>query len=206
MNLRLNNVRFSYLNVYTPRAMKGAEETDEKGNDKRKFSASLIFNIDQPEHKAVREAIESVAKEQWGQKADGVLKKLYTTGKVALKDGNSRLGPEGEVLDGYEGRVFVNASSPADKPPRVFNRFGQKVTAETRGLFSGEQRGPLSGDYGQALVQFWAQDNQYGQRINCTLLGVSVTTFGEPLGRREMTDEDVASQFTFAEPQGIMEE
>ena len=197
MNIKLSNVRFSYLNVFVPRVNKGQPEVDEQGNDKRKFSAALIFDTDGPDDKTVKDAIEQVAKEKWGEKATGILKKLYSTNKVCLKDGNSRMGEDGEVMPGYEGKAFVNASAPAAQPPRVFNKFGQKITVETRGAFSGETRGPVSGDYGQAMIQLWAQDNQFGQRINATLLGVALSRFGEPLGRREMTDEDIANEFDF---------
>lgn len=197
MNVKLSNVRFSYLNVFVPRVNKGQPETDEQGNDKRKYSAALIFNVDSPEAKTLKETIESVAKEKWGEKAAGVLKKLYSTNKVCLKEGSSRMGEDGEVLNGYEDRLFINTSSPAAAAPRVFNKFGQKVTVETRGAFSGEARGPTSGDYGQAMIQLWAQDNQFGQRINATLLGIALSKFGEPLGRREMTDDDIANEFEF---------
>lgn len=203
MNLVLDNVRFSYLNVYAPRAMKG--KTGETG--KERFSVSLIFNENSDAMKKVQGGIESAAKEKWGERWQGVLKQLTASGRVCLKDGNTRLDRDGEVVPGYEGRWFLNASAPGkDKDgnplpaPRVFNRFGQKITAETRAAFTDESRGPVSGDYGQAMVQIWAQDDpnpEIGRRINATLLGVALSKFGEPLGRREMTDEDIASEFSF---------
>lgn len=197
MNVKLSNVRFSYLNVFVPRVNKGQPETDENGKDKRKFSSALIFSTDSPDAKAMETAIEQVAKEKWGEKATGILKKLYSTGKVCLKEGSTRIGEDGEIADGYEGMLFVNASASADKPPAVFNKFGQKITDATRGAFSGESRPPFSGDYGQAMIQIWAQDNQFGQRINATLLGVALSKFGEPLGRRELSDDDIAQEFDF---------
>ena len=46
---------------------------------------------------------------------------------------------------------------------------------------SGDVTNPATGEV-TAKVEFWAQDNNYGRRINCTLLGVMYAGEGERFG------------------------
>lgn len=203
-DLKLSNVRFSYLSVFKPRV-----QTNDDGEETAKYQGTFLFEKDGPDHKNAIAAIEAAAKEKWGEKAPGILKQLYAQNRVCLKDGDLQLDADGEIKPGNEGMWFIRSSlgavgsdgSPV-APPRVYNRFGAKITAETRGQFTGELRGPNSGDYGQALVNIWAQDNpdpKIGRRINATLVGVVFKKEGEPFGHRERSDEQVEREFDFDE-------
>lgn len=182
------------MNVLKPK-----EQKNDRGDVTRKFSCNLLVPKNGPDHKALTEAIEAVAVGQWGVKAEGVLKKLYADNRVCLKDGDMELDKNGELRPGYEGCMSLRTSANVDSPPRMFNRFGEKITEETKHEFTGERRGPSSGDYGEALVRLWAQDNQdptIGRRINCQLVAVVFRKAGESLSRREMSDDQLLQQFT----------
>jgi len=201
MNIKLSNVRFSYLSVYTPR-----EQESDDGAPQLKYQATNIFEPGGANEKLVRDAMLTVAKEKWGDRAETTLKVLEASGRLCLKEGNKQLDKKtGEISQGYEDMLFVRSSAAGqDKegnplpPPLVMNKFGQKITAETKGLFTGEQRGPVSGDYGSVMLDIWAYDNpdpKKGKRIIATLKGIMVTRFGEPFGRSEMSEDAIAAQF-----------
>jgi len=179
MLVLLPRVRFSYLNVFKPKKV--------KGSDKLSFSTALIFPPKSEEHEMLKKIELEVATAAWGEKAAGVLKQLYSANRGVIKDGANRLDDEGNPADGYDGMLFVNASCPSTEPPAVGNRFRQEITPETMGRFTGQFRPPRSGDYGAASIDVWAQDNDFGRRINAKLLAVVLREEGPPLGRKEMS-------------------
>lgn len=194
MNVKIGNGRFSYLNVLKPR-----EQKSDSGAVTLKYGANILVPKDGPDHKALVAAIEAVAVGQWGAKADGVLKKLYADNRVCLKDGDNELDRDGSVRPGYEGQMSLRTSAAEDSAPRMFNRFGEKITEATKHEFTGDRRGASSGDFGEALVRLWAQDNndpKIGRRINCQLIAVVFRAAGESLARREMSDDQLLQQFT----------
>ena len=112
----------------------------------------------------INAAIDQVAKDKWGAKADAVLKQMRATDKVALHSGDTK-----SQYDGYEGNMFV-ASRTATRP-LVIDRDKSQLTAE-----DGK---PYSGCYVNASVELWAQDNAYGKRVNAQLGGVQFFADGD---------------------------
>ena len=86
--------------------------------------------------------------------------------KVFIKDGDDI------DYDGYEGCWAVKASN--NKRPTCLDRTRSAVTEDDE-LF-------YAGCYVNAVVEPWAQNNQYGKRINANLLGVQFVKDGEPFG------------------------
>lgn len=175
--IRLDDVRASFLHIY---------ETDNYG----RFSGSFIFAPDHPAAAAISAAIKEVAASKWGQKAEGILKKLGADDKLCLKDGSKKLDKEGNPVDGYEGNLFVTSSNDKAQPTS-FDRDGSKLDPK-----SGK---PYSGCQVNAKIEIWAQDNSYGQRINATLLGVQFMADGEAFGGGGRTAD--ASDFEQHEPE-----
>jgi hypothetical protein len=197
MNVTLKNCRFSYLNVLTPR-----EQKNDNGDVTYRYSANLLVPKDSADHKALQAAIEAVAVGAWANKAQGVLAKLYSDNRVCLKDGDKELDKDGTVRSGYEGQMSLRSSAAQDSPPRAFNKFGEKITNDTKHEFTGERCGPYSGAYGEAMVRLWAQDNQdpkIGRRINCQLIAIKMSAAGDSLARKEMSDDEILSQFSVQE-------
>lgn len=133
-----------------------------------KFSGTFIFDKGGDVHKKVQAEMQRVAKDKWGEKAAATFKQLAAAQKVCMRDGETKMD-----YDGFgEGTMFVSAST--DKRPGVFDR--------NRDPLAQEDGRPYAGCYVNANVEIWAQDNQYGKRINAQLRGVQFIADGEAFG------------------------
>ena len=120
-----------------------------------------------------KDAIKAVAKEKWGEKAEGVLGVINDAKKSAWTRGPYRNSKTGDVYDGFQGMFHLNARTGGDKPgPKTYNRAKQEVGPRD-GVF-------YPGCYVDAVLDIYAQDHpQYGRRINCGLLAVRFVADGE---------------------------
>ncbi len=158
MKVHLKDVRCSFANIFEAKQVNGQGDP--------KFSCAFLFAKDSPNKQVVVDAMVAAAKEKWGVDADKVLAALKAGDRLCLHDGDSK--PD---ADAYPGNLFLNASN------------------KTRPLVIGPQREPLvaadgkpySGCYVNAIVEIWPQDNQFGKRINASLLGVQFLRDGERL-------------------------
>lgn len=156
----LKNVRLSFPNLFTASSF--------SPDQKKKFSATFLFPKGSPLEKEVRAELLRVAEEKWGAKGKDTLKGLAANGKVALQDGATKA-----EYDGFgDERVYVNAST--DKRPAVLDRDKTPLSEEDSRIYPG--------CWVNAVVEFWAQDNQFGRRINAQLKGVQFVRDDEPLG------------------------
>lgn len=131
------------------------------------YSATvLIDKSDQTQIQKIRAEIQRVATEKWKDKAPGLLKSLYATEKLCLRDGDNK------EYDGYAGMMYVTSRNKAR--PIVVDRRCNPVT-EADGLV-------YSGCYVNARVELWAQDNANGKRINAKLLGIQFVRDGDAFG------------------------
>lgn len=97
---------------------------------------------------------------------------------LCLKDGDD------EEYDGYADHWSIKASN--SKRPQVFNKDGSPLTEEDEVVYAG--------CYVDVIFDLWAQDNQWGKRINANLLGVKFHKDGEPFGSGSI---DVSDEFDF---------
>lgn len=137
------------------------------GEGKPAFSVTAILPKDHPVIKELHEAEAAVAKEKWAAKADANLKAIRAAGKGVVKDGDSKA-----EYSGFEGNAFV--SMRAEKRPNVYNTDGSQLT-EADGVV-------YSGCYAHVMLEVWAQDNQYGKRINAQVTGVMFAGDGDSFG------------------------
>lgn len=169
MNLAIANVRCSWPQLFEAKAM--------KPTDKPKFSMTAI--LDKKEHaadiKAVEAAMKAVAEEKWG------VGKVPKAVKYCLRDGSEK-----EDVDGYgPGVMFMPASSNEDRRPSVVDKDNAPL--------DGTQNKPYAGCYVDVSVRFWAQDNEYGKRVNAQLRAVRFRKDGKPFG--ESGPVDAAKDF-----------
>jgi len=158
MKVHIKDVRCSFANIFEAKQVQG------KGD--AKFSCAFILPKTHPSIPEIATAMRAAAKEKWGADADKNYDALKASDKLCLHDGDSK--PDN---DAYSGNLFINASN------------------KTRPLVIGPQREPLvaadgkqySGCYVNAIVEIWPQDNQFGKRINASLLGVQFLRDGERL-------------------------
>ena len=172
--------RASFLRVDRPERFQGTGEP--------KYSGNVIIEPKGEDFKKALRGMKAAAALKWGEdKAEDIVKKLMANQKVALVDGNTK------DADGYEGMWVVQANAPANTPPllvETVNGVNVKLDNETQNRI-------YSGCSANFLVDFWAQDNKWGRRINAQLLGIQFVKDGDPFsGSRPAGADD----FDIAEP------
>jgi hypothetical protein len=165
MKIKLKNVRLSFPHLFT------AQQSDE---GEPKFNAAFLLEPTHPQVKEVEAAMLQVAKDKWGAKWESVYKSMTASDKLALHDGDTKA-----QYAGYEGNLFINANNPSR--PLVLDRDKTPLTAE-----DGK---PYGGCYVNVTVEFWAQDNKFGKRINAGLGGVQFVKDGDRFGGGTVGDE-----------------
>lgn len=160
MKIVLKNVRIAFAHgLFEARQVNGQGDA--------KYSPSFLLPKDHPQVKEINDTMIAVAKAQWDDKAAQVYKGLRAQDRLTLHDG--------DVKDyaGFEGMFYISASSKNE--PVVVDRNPKVALTAASGK-------PYSGCYVNASIDIWAQDNQYGKRINAGLLGVQFAQDGERLG------------------------
>lgn len=167
MELKLKNVRISFPALGAPQSL---------GEGEPAYGAKFVIEPDSEAEKQLDAAIEAVAKDQWKDKAPSILRALRDDKKVCFVKGEYRSKKTGEAYAGFAGKYYLNTRN-AKVQPTVVDRFGQKVEDK-----SDIERLIYSGCYTHISVDVWAQNNSYGNRVNCTLRGVMFAGDGEHFG------------------------
>ena len=158
----LKDVRMSFPNIFEAKA-------PPQPGGKAKFSAALLFPRTHPQVAELQATVIAVAQAKWGAKADEVLKALKAADKICVHDGDAK-----SDTDGYAGNLFINASNDIRPLAIGGGPDGRApVTASDGKLYAG--------CYVNGIIQIWAQDNQFGKRINASLLGVQFLRDGTRL-------------------------
>lgn len=173
MKLKLNNVRLAFPVLFEAKTV--------NGEGKPAFSASFLIDPTDPQVKALNQAIEQVAREKWGAKADAVLKQMRAQDKVCLHDGDLKAN-----YDGFPGNQYVSARSATR--PLVIDK-DRSPLAEADGK-------PYAGCYVNASIELWAQDNNYGKRVNAGLRGVQFLRDGDAFAGGGAASEDEFDDIT----------
>jgi hypothetical protein len=166
MKIKLANVRLAFPELF--------EAKQVNGEGKPAFSASFLLEKGDKQNAAIEAAINEVAKAKWGAKADQILKQMKAGDKTALHDGDLK-----SQYAGFEGMNFVSARNPVR--PLVIDR-DKSPLAESDGK-------PYAGCYVNVSLELWAQDNNFGKRINASLGGVQFVKDGDRFAGGSSADE-----------------
>lgn len=126
-----------------------------EGKEGKYEGTALLDKNDEATHKKVMAAIETCKKEN---------KIKCGADKYFIKDGDD------SEYDGYEGHWALKASN--NKRPTVLNTDKTPLTEEDEVVYAG--------CYADVLIEPWAQNNQFGKRINANLLGIRFRKDGAP--------------------------
>jgi hypothetical protein len=161
-------VRFSYVNVFEPRAVDGQDP---------KYSTSLIIpKSDKKTVQRINAAIEEAT-------TDGLAKfggKRPTGLKTPLRDGDAER-PDDPT---YKNAYFLNANSRVR--PGLVDGACNPIT--DRDLF-------YSGCFGRASITFYAYNTNGNRGIACGLQNLQKLEDGERLGGRSLAEDDFQSAF-----------
>lgn len=167
MKLKLLNVRLAFPSLFEAKTVNGEGEPA--------FSAALLIDPADPQVKTINSAIDAVAAEKWGAKAPALLVQMRKADKVCLHDGDLKA-----TYDGFPGNLFVTARNKVR--PTV-------VDADKSPLVSADGK-PYAGCYVHVVLELWAQDNNYGKRVNATLMGVQFYRDGDSFTGGGAASED----------------
>lgn len=156
MKILLRDVRLAFPNLFKASAPKGGGAAA--------FSASFIMPTTHKQVAELKAAFKKLATEKWAAKGDAIFKAMDAGDKLCLHNGDTK-----SDYEGYEGNLFV--SSRSKTRPTVFDQQRVPLT-EADGK-------PYSGCYVNASIELWAQDNEFGKRINAQLRGVQFLRDGD---------------------------
>lgn len=165
--IMLANVRLAFPEFWI------ATKVNDEG--KAAFSGTFLFPPEHPAVALIKAGIAEVATAKWGAKAAEILPALVAADKVCLHNGNLKSN-----LEGYAGNLYVSARV-ARRPLIIDADKSQLTEADGR---------PYSGCYVNAQVALWAQQNNYGKRINAQLRGVQFLRDGEAFSGGGVADAD----------------
>lgn len=125
--------------------------------------------------KAIEDGMLEAAKGKWEKDGEAVLEMLKEDKKVAFERKPYKSKKNGEVYHGFEGMFTLGSRTPTSKTqPTTFDKYGEPVTDK-----AAIERMFYDGCRVNAKVEVWAQDNKFGRRINCSLLGVMFAGDGQ---------------------------
>lgn len=165
----IKNVRISFPALFSKPVINGQEG---------KFGAKFI--LDPATNGDAIKALESRIAVLLRDKLKNI---KLASDKKCLRNGDDAGRPE------YEGNFVLSASNKVR--PVVIDRAGQPIVEDDGVIYSG--------CYVNAKVDPWAQDNQFGKRINATLIAVQFQADGEPLGGGHVSREQAVEGFEFDE-------
>jgi hypothetical protein len=169
MKIMLKNKRQAFPALAKPQAI---------GDGEPAYGNRLIIDPEDPDVKVLDDAILAVAKEKWKEDGAAILKMLKEDKKVCFVHGPYYNKKKGVPYDGFEGKFNLAARrSGAKDRPTCLDKFGKKITEP-----SDIDRILYSGCMVNQQVEIWAQDNNFGRRINCDILGVMFAGDGPSFG------------------------
>lgn len=177
--LMLKNVRLAFPSLFEPSAIVG---NDGKPG-KPRYGATLLIPQDHPQVAEIRAKMIAVAKEKWVAKAADVFKGLEKADKLALHDGDTKSN-----YDGFAGNLFLAANSQESARPTVID--------QNKAPLQPKDGKPYAGCFVNVSVDFWAQDNNFGKRINAQLRGVQFLRDGDAFAAGRPADSDEFEEVT----------
>jgi hypothetical protein len=167
MKVKLENVRLAFPQLFEAKTVNGEGEPA--------FSATFLMATNHPAAKALRDAFDVIGKDKWGTKWPAVKKEIEAKDRFALHDGDTKAD-----YTGFEGNLFVSARNKSR--PLVIDRDKTPLVAS-----DGK---PYAGCFVNASIELWAQDNNYGKRINASLRGVQFLKDGDAFAGGGAASED----------------
>lgn len=162
----LNKVRLSYPDLWKP----GKPMANSAGEPK--YGAQFIFDVGSDAARVAEAAFLAVARDKWGANGATVAASLEAS-KKCIRKGDSNLDKDGNVRNGYAGKLYLVAKNKIR--PVIVDRKRLPLT-EADGK-------PYGGCYVNASVEIYAMDKPgQGKSINATLLAVQFDSDGEAFG------------------------
>lgn len=162
----LKRVMLSFPHLFKPQDGRIDKDTGKKGEPK--FNCSLLIpKTDKAQLDEIKAAVKRVKVKKYGSE-DKAPK--YKPEKLAYRDGDQ------EEWEGYEGTIYVSASSPQNRKPKLIDRDKSELREDAGKIYGGV--------IVNAVVRFWIQDNEHGKRVNCSIEAVQFVKHGTAFGAK----------------------
>lgn len=172
--LWLRNVRLSFPDVLVPKASTATSAP--------RYAATFIMAPDAPEWAEMAAMMNEMYAEKWGQHAAGISQLIAQDKKLRCYGfGQEKMDATGQIYDGFQDKVFISAArKEADGRPKLYDQQGQECApgAPLNEWFAG-------GNYCDAVISFWLQNNEHGRALRCQLVGIQYVREGEKFGQVE---------------------
>jgi Protein of unknown function (DUF2815) len=161
IELKLNNVRLAYPNLFVPTSFEDDQE--------KKYQATLIIKKGSPQHAALTAAVKKAITDTW---PDGKPPTL----KHCIRDGSEKADKDGFGED----IVFISPKNK--KRPTVVDRDRTPLTES-------DDR-PYGGCMVNAIVDVWPQNTPKYKRVNVSLLAIQFYADGDAFGGGRVAKAD----------------
>jgi len=157
------------------------------GDGEPAYGGKLVIDPKDADVKLLDAAMLQAAKEKWKEDGESVFEMLKDEKKVCFVHGPYKSSKTGKPYAGFENKYHLGMRTPTNKPrPSVFDQYGKPLIAEGKfqpGVSKTDvEQTVYSGAVTNCKVEIWAQDNSFGRRINCSVLGVMYAGEGESFG------------------------
>lgn len=157
----LRKVRIAFPNLFEPKTV--------NGEGVPAYSACFIIDgSDAEQVERVKLAMKAVGEAKWQSKWPLVHKELSAKDRLAMHEGATKA-----AYDGFDGNFFISART-SNKKPVIVDRDASPLSMLDGKIYAG--------CFVNASIDLWAQDNNYGKRINAALRGVQFVKEGQPFG------------------------
>lgn len=156
-------VRFSYLNVFAPKASNPGDEP--------KYSVTLL--IPKSDTTTLQKIKSAMAAAREAFVARNGANSLPAQPVHTLRDGDGTRSNGEDFGEECKGCWVINVSAKADRKPGIYDAFRNDITDPSE---------LKSGDYGRAHINFYGYSRNGKKGISASLLGVQKLADGEALG------------------------
>lgn len=142
-----------------------------------KYNGNFILAPNAPEWAELMEMVGALALEKWTVNANGVITMINADKRLrCYGNGAEKLDMKtGLVYEGFQDMVWISGSSDTRPDLRGADAQPLPPTAPLNTMFVG-------GNYVDAVISIWPQDNKHGKGVRAQLDGVQYLREGEKFG------------------------
>ena len=159
--VRLRNVRLAFANLFVPKSFNDDPAL------KPKYSCSFLIAKETKEGAETLATVKAAMKATYDYKWPKDGPKLKPN-QICLRDGDD------ESYEGFAGHMYLACSS--ERRPTIVDRDRSPLTEADDKVYSG--------CIVNATVRIWAQENDWGKRLNCSVEAVQFVSPGERVGAK----------------------
>ena len=90
-------------------------------NSVPKYGVTLLLELNDPQVQMIKDTVMELARVQWGDGYENLVRNIYAKGAkdCFFGDGNTKITKDGQVLAGFENKIFVTAKN--EKRPQMIH-------------------------------------------------------------------------------------